>query len=69
MSPNQPSLSAKGNWVLKAELVLESAIDGTSESTNLINEPPKKLPIPIPNVVRARPVTFWLALRVTVKKQ
>ena len=58
MSPNHPSLSAKGSFVLKTVLVAESAIDGTSDLTSLIREPPKKLPIPIPKVVRARPVTF-----------
>ena len=44
-------------------------MDGTSLSTSLIREPPKKLPKPTPKVVMARPVTFWLARRVTVRKQ
>ena len=35
---------------------------------NKINTP-KKLATPIPKVVRARPVTFWFALKVTVRKQ
>ena len=35
----------------------------------LSSEPPKKLPTPTPKVVSARPVTFWFALRVTVRKQ
>ena len=36
---------------------------------SLIRLPPKKLPKPTPKVVIARPVTFWLARRVTVRKQ
>ena len=36
---------------------------------SLIREPPKKLPMPTPKVVMARPVTFWLARRVTVSRQ
>ncbi len=42
---------------------------GTSLSVSFISEPPKKLPKPTPKVVMARPVTFWLARRVTVRKQ
>ena len=34
----------------------------------LRSEPPKKLPMPTPNVVSARPVTFWFALSVIVRK-
>ena len=34
-----------------------------------MSEPPKKLPKPTPKVVSARPVTFWLARSVTVRKQ
>ena len=30
---------------------------------SLESDPPKKLPRPTPKVVRARPVTFWLARR------
>ncbi len=60
---------AKGSFFEKYELVAERAIEGTSAPDNLISEPPKKLPKPIPNVVMARPVTFWFALKVTVKKQ
>ena len=33
---------------------------------SLDREPPKKLPKPMPKVVSARPVTFWLARRVMV---
>ena len=36
---------------------------------SLIRLPPKKLPKPTPKVVIARPVTFWLARSVTVRKQ
>ena len=38
--------------------VFVSVIEGMSLSVSFISEPPKKLPIPIPKVVRARPVTF-----------
>ena len=44
-------------------------MEGTSLSVSFIREPPKKLPKPTPKVVMARPVTFWLARRVTVRKQ
>ena len=44
-------------------------MEGTSLFTNLIREPPKKLPKPTPKVVMARPVTFWFARSVTVRKQ
>ena len=44
-------------------------MEGTSLFTNLIRDPPKKLPKPTPKVVIARPVTFWFARRVTVRKQ
>ena len=44
-------------------------MEGTSLFTSLIREPPKKLPKPTPKVVMARPVTFWFARRVTVRKQ
>ena len=47
----------------------DNAIDGTSAPDIFINEPPKKLPIPTPKVAIARPVTFWLARSVTVRKQ
>ena len=30
--------------------------------------PPKKLAMPVSKMVRVRPVTFWLTLRVTVRK-
>ena len=59
---------AKGSALAKHALVLERAIDGTSLPVSLIREPPKKLPKPTPNVVIARPVTFWFALSVTVRK-
>ena len=42
---------------------------GTSAPVSFIRDPPKKLPKPIPKVVMASPVTFWLAQRVTVRKQ
>ena len=42
----------------KNELVFVSAIDGNSLSVIFISEAPRKLPRPIPRVVRARPVTF-----------
>ncbi len=29
---------------------------------------PRKLAIPVPKMVRVRPVTFWLAFKLTVKK-
>ncbi len=45
------------------------AMEGTSAPVSLMREPPKKLPKPTPKVVMARPVTFWLARRVTVRKQ
>ena len=67
--PNQPSSDAKGRERLKYELVAESAMDGTSLPVSLMSEPPKKLPKPTPKVVMARPVTFWLARSVTVRKQ
>ena len=51
-------VSAKGNVALKKLLVVVNVIEGTSESTSLISEPPKKLPKPTPKVVIARPVTF-----------
>ena len=44
-------------------------MEGTSLFTSLIRDPPKKLPKPTPKVVIARPVTFWFARRVTVRKQ
>ena len=44
-------------------------MEGTSLLVSLMREPPKKLPTPTPKVVMARPVTFWLARRVTVRKQ
>ena len=44
-------------------------MDGTSDPVSLINDPPKKFPNPTPKVVIARPVTFWFALRLTVRKQ
>ena len=55
--------------VLKKALVLVRAMEGTSLSVSLMSEPPKKLPMPTPKVVMARPVTFWLARSVTVRKQ
>ena len=66
--PTTPALLANGRVALKALLVAERAIDGTSLPVSLIREPPKKLPKPTPNVVIARPVTFWFALSVTVRK-
>ena len=57
-SPNQPSLSAKGNVFLKQLDVAERVIDGSSDFVSFIREPPKKLPKPTPKVVSARPVTF-----------
>ena len=44
-------------------------MEGISLPVSLMSEPPKKLPMPTPKVVMARPVTFWLARRVTVRKQ
>ena len=44
-------------------------MDGRLLPESFISEPPKKLPKPTPKVVRARPVTFWFARRVTVRKQ
>ena len=44
-------------------------MDGRLLPDSLMSEPPKKLPKPTPKVVRARPVTFWFARRVTVRKQ
>ena len=44
-------------------------MEGTSLPVSLMREPPKKLPTPTPKVVMARPVTFWLARRVTVSRQ
>ena len=44
-------------------------MEGTSLPVSLIREPPKKLPMPTPKVVMVRPVTFWFARRVTVRKQ
>ena len=44
-------------------------IEGSSLPESLISDPPKKLPKPTPKVVSARPVTFWLARSVTVRKQ
>ena len=44
-------------------------MDGTWAPVSLMSEPPKKLPKPTPKVVMARPVTFWLARSVTVRKQ
>ena len=49
--------------------MFERAIEGTSLEVSLIREPPKKFPKPTPKVVIARPVTFWFALKVTVRKQ
>ena len=43
-------------------------MEGTSLPVSLMREPPKKLPTPTPKVVMARPVTFWLARRVTVSR-
>ena len=62
-------MSAPGTAVLKKLLVVVRATDGTSLPVSLMSEPPKKLPKPVPNVVSARPVTFWFARSVTVKKQ
>ena len=45
------------------------ATDGMSLPVSCTIEAPKKLPNPTPKVVMAKPVTFWLARRVTVKKQ
>ena len=58
-----------GSVVLKQILVLVRAMEGTLLPVSLMREPPKKLPTPTPKVVMARPVTFWLARRVTVRKQ
>ena len=44
-------------------------MEGTSAPESLIKLPPKKLPKPTPKVVIARPVTFWFARSVTVRKQ
>ena len=67
--PNQPSLPENGSDALKKALVRERAMDGTSAPESLMSDPPKKLPKPTPNVVMARPVTFWFARSVTVRKQ
>ena len=69
MSPSAPRLSAKGSLAVKYELVAVRASEGTSLSVSFMSEPPKKLPKPTPKVVMARPVTFWLARSVTVRKQ
>ena len=67
--PITPSFSAKGKLVRKALLVAVRMIEGSSLPESLIREPPMKLPKPTPKVVSARPVTFWLARSVTVRKQ
>ena len=54
---------------MKKALVADRAMFGTSLPVSLMSEPPKKLPKPTPKVVMARPVTFWLARSVTVRKQ
>ena len=51
-SPKAPKSLAKGNLVEKNELVFVSAIDGNSLFVMLISEAPRKLPKPIPSVVR-----------------
>ena len=68
MLPKRPRLSAKGSFVLYARPVLMREMEPLSPK-KLSSEPPKKLPTPTPKVVSARPVTFWFALRVTVRKQ
>ena len=67
VSPNSPSLLAKGSVALKHAPVRLSAMEPPSPNSEE-SEPPKKLPTPTPNVVSARPVTFWLARSVTVRK-
>ena len=57
-SPTTPALPANGSVVLKALLVADSVIEGTSAPVSLMMEPPKKLPKPTPKVVIASPVTF-----------
>ena len=42
-------------------------MDGTELPVSFMRDPPKKFPTPTPKVVMARPVTFWFALRVTVR--
>ena len=58
-----------GSALRKQLLVSVRMIEGSSLPESFMREPPKKLPKPTPKVVSARPVTFWLALRVTVRKQ
>ena len=67
--PNHPVVFANGRQVRNALLVFDRAMDGTSLPVSLMREPPKKFPKPTPKVVMARPVTFWLARRLTVRKQ
>ena len=47
-----------GGVILKYLLMLPSEIFAVSAPMIFVSEPPKKLPIPVPNVVSARPVTF-----------
>ena len=61
-------VEAPGMGVRKARLVRFSARYGISFPLSLIRLPPKKLPNPTPKVVMARPVTFWFALNVMVRK-
>ena len=62
-------LSPAGRWRRKMFEVLVRMMEGSSLPESLMSEPPKKLPKPTPKVVSARPVTFWLARSVTVRKQ
>ena len=57
VSPKSPSFDAKGRAALYALPVARSEMEPVSLKS-LSNEPPKKLPIPMPKVVSARPVTF-----------
>ena len=67
--PITPALSANGSVFWKHPEVARSEMDGTSDPVSLISDPPKKFPNPTPKVVIVRPVTFWFALRLTVRKQ
>ena len=49
--------------------VIGSFLYESSLPVSFTRDAPKKLPKPTPKVVRARPVTFWLARRETVRKQ
>ena len=60
---------ANGSEAAKKRFVFDRTMLGTSLPVSLMRLPPKKLPKPTPKVVMARPVTFWFARSVTVRKQ